>query len=621
MQNYRCFDDHTILLEPNTVVVGKNNAGKSSVIEALRLVAAVVNRKGATFVRAPKWLNLPRFQLGIAPGVSQLGFNLSSAFHRYGDPPAVITANFTGGAVITVFVGREETIFATVQENGDWITAPSRFLGLKLHWINVLPQIGPLLTEEYRLTDERVAVYLNSRLSSRHFRNQLIRMDAAFGEFKRLAEDTWHGLGVDPIQEAPTKDGILLSLPVRDGDFVAEVGWMGHGLQMWLQTIWFLSRTATDCTVVLDEPDVYMHPDLQRKLFRLTRARFRQCVIATHSVEIMAESDPGNILVIDKREKRSRYANNEPGVQLLIDQIGGIHNVHLARLWSARKFLLIEGKDMSLLKRFHSILHPDAELPLDAIPALPIGGWSGWPYAVGSTMTLKNAVGDRITSYCILDSGYHSEAEIRDRYQDAENRGVNLHVWSRKEIENFLLQPRAIRRVLASRIKDREVPSELELRDKILEICEQERRSVEDGIASALVQANRKLDLITANTTSRSRVQEAWKVENNRPLMVSGKDLLARLSEWTQKEFGVTFGAPAVARHMTAMDIPRELADVIGAIEESSDFLSFQERQTRYALCLSGPSLVGNDTQTTPANVSPTGSRKQPTGQVAKRHK
>ena len=60
-------------------------------------------------------------------------------------------------------------------------------------------------------------------------------------------------------------------------------------------------------------------------------------------------------------------------MQLLIDQMG-VHNIHLARLWSARKFLLVEGKDISLLKRFHSVLYPDAELPLDAILTLPIGG-------------------------------------------------------------------------------------------------------------------------------------------------------------------------------------------------------------------------------------------------------
>ncbi len=334
--------------------------------------------------------------------------NLSAVFHRYAEAPAILTGSFTGGAAISVYVGQEETIYATVQAGGDWVTTSKRFFRLELPWLYVLPQIGPLLSEEYLLTDERVREHFNSRVSSRHFRNQLLRHTAAFDDFKRLAEETWPGLGIEPVREEHTKHGTLLSLPVRDGDFVAEVGWMGHGLQMWLQTIWFLSRTPTDCTVVLDEPDVYMHPDLQRKLFRLTRGRFSQCIIATHSVEIMVESDPGTILIIDKRKKRSRYANSEPGVQMLIDQIGGLHNVHLARLWSARKFLLFEGKDLSLLKQFHWILYPDAELPIDALPALQIGGWNGWPYAVGSSMTLKNAVGDRITSYCILDSDYHS---------------------------------------------------------------------------------------------------------------------------------------------------------------------------------------------------------------------
>jgi len=246
---------------------------------------------------------------------------------------------------------------------------------------------------------------------------------------------------------------------------------------------------------------------------------------------------------------------------------------------------------MSLLNRLHAVLHPAAELPLDAIPTLPIGGWSGWPYAVGASMTLKNAVGDRITSYCILDSDYHSHAEICDRYREAGDRGVKLHVWSRKEIENFLLQPRAIRRVLVSRIKEREVPSDQNCRIRSLRSVSRRRRSVEDGIASALVQANRKLDLITANQMARSRVDEIWKVEANRPNVVSGKDVLAKLSEWTHKEFGAAFGAPAVARQMTPTDIPPELADVIAAIEDSSSFLSFEERQKLHGLGVSGTEI------------------------------
>ncbi len=581
LQNFRCFEDHSVVFEPHTVVVGKNNAGKSSLIEALRLIAAVVNRKGGLFHPAPAWLDLPKFRVGIAPGISQLGLNLNSVFHHYGEPPAVITGRFKAGAVVTIYLGREEKLFATIQINNEWISTAQKFVALKLPWISVLPQIGPVLAEEFRLTDERIAGNLNSRLASRHFRNQLVWMQPHFDDFKRLAEESWRGLLVGPIRQEQTKGGSLLSLDIRDGGFVGELASMGHGLQMWLQTIWFLSKTAVDGTVVLDEPDVYMHPDLQRKLFRLTKSRFRQCIVATHSVEIMAEADPSNILIVDKNNRRSRYANNEPGVQLLIDQIGGIHNVHLARLWSARRFLIIEGKDMSFLRQIHSILMPNAELPLDAMPTLPIGGWSGWPYAVGSSLTLKNAVGDQISTYCILDSDYHSEEEIRIRYTEAQSKGVKLHVWTVKEIENFLVHPRAIRRVLIARIKGGEVPSEEEIRERILHICDEEKATVEDGFSSSLIQFDRKLDVATANKRSRTRVGELWRSEPNRPMAVSGKDILSRLSEWTQQEFGVSFGAPTIARHLAASEIPDELAEVIRAIESGTNFVSFEERQER----------------------------------------
>jgi hypothetical protein len=578
MQNYRCFEDHTVLFERDTVIVGKNNAGKSSLIEALRLVASVTNRKSATFTRTPNWLDLPRFQQGIVPGITQLGLDLRALFHRYREPPAVITATFKEDCVITLYLGNDENLFATIHHDHNWVTTSGKFLSMQLPWLHVLPQISPLLVEERLLSEETVNPQMNSRLLSRHFRNEMHRMPEQFSSFKSLAEETWHGLQINPVQTERAKDGFTLSLHVRDGDFVSEVGMMGHGLQMWLQTIWFLSRTAAGCTVVLDEPDVYMHPDLQRKLYRITRGRYAQSIVATHSVEIMAESDPANILIIDKRKGRSKYANDEPGVQLLIDQIGGIHNVHLARLWSARKFLLLEGKDIALLKHFHAALYPDAELPIDSIPSLPIGGWGGWTYAVASSMTLQNAVGDNIKTYCIFDSDYHLEEEIKNRYNDAKQRGVCLHIWKRKEIENYLLHPRAIRRVLATRIRNGEPPSEHSIAQKILDICDEERRSVEDKSAAALQQNDRSLDIVRANSMARQHVKALWAIESNRPMLVSGKDVLSRLSEWTKTEFGASFGAPAIARQLKKSEIPTEIVEVIRAIEEGSDFPQFDDR-------------------------------------------
>lgn len=44
LSNFRGFDNHTIPLRPVTIIVGKNNAGKSTIVEALRLISAITRR-------------------------------------------------------------------------------------------------------------------------------------------------------------------------------------------------------------------------------------------------------------------------------------------------------------------------------------------------------------------------------------------------------------------------------------------------------------------------------------------------------------------------------------------------------------------------------------------------
>ncbi len=552
-------------------MVGKNNSGKSTLVEALELVSAVVNRKGANFVYPPRWLELPKFRRGIAPSISHLGLNLNTVFHRYGDPPAEISATFEGGVTITVYLGAEQTIFATVESKSDWVTSSGRFLNLSLPRLYILPQVGPLLPDENLLTDDYVEENLYSRLSSRHFRNQIIRSPESFADFKDLAESTWHGLRVQRVEQQTSKEGTALSMLVRDGDFTAEAGWMGHGLQMWLQTIWFVSRTPTGATVVLDEPDVYMHPDLQRRLFRLLRSRFSQCIVATHSVEIMAEADPSEILIVDKSQRRSRFANSEPGVQLLIDQIGGVHNVHLARLWNAKKFLMVEGKDTGLLRQFHSLIFPDAQVPLDGLPSFPVGGWGGWSYAIGSSIALKNSVGERIIAYCVLDPDYHTAKQKSARLAEAKRHEVELHIWSQKEIENYLLNPQVIRRVIIGRMKEGVPPTAAEIEAKLLEFCEDEKETVLDGIAAELMAEDHSLG-VGANKLARTRLAPLWEVPEKRLSLVSGKSLVSKVSTWSQKEFGVSFGANAVAKKFRRSEVPAEVESVLQAIEEGDAF-------------------------------------------------
>jgi len=123
LENFRGFDDHSVPLRELTIVAGANNAGKSTIVEALRLVALVVQRfrRGSgAFVEIPDWLDHPEAFRGIQPAVAgRVNFegHGPSTFHQYGDPPAVVRAVFSSGASVIVFVGPDGEIHGVARDH------------------------------------------------------------------------------------------------------------------------------------------------------------------------------------------------------------------------------------------------------------------------------------------------------------------------------------------------------------------------------------------------------------------------------------------------------------------------------------------------------------------------
>ena len=574
LENFRCFEDQTVPLRPTTVIVGRNNAGKSTIVEALRLISLITSRApNADFSDVPKWLDAPKAFRGVSPSLRRFEFDFTTVFHRYREPPAIVTAEFSTGASVQVFIGRDDDepqIHAVIKgKDGNIVSTRGRIRALQLPGVSSLPQVGPLLKEEKLLGAEYVRSSVSSSLAPLHFRNQLLVFRPHFAEFRRIAEQTWKGLKIKDLAIVGRPPDTTVSLLVRDGDFVAEVSWMGHGLQMWLQTMWFLARSRNEDTVILDEPDVYMHADLQRRLIRLVKSRSPQLIIATHSIEIMAEVEPEDILVIDQGRREARFADSLPAVQRVIDQIGGVHNLNLARLSTSRKCLLVEGKDIEILKQFQNTLIQDSHEPFDTVPNMSIGGWGGWSYAIGSKMLLKNALSEEIFTYCLLDRDYHTTEAISARYQEAQRVGVRLHIWQRKEIENYLLIPSAIRRVITSKMESAtDTPTEDEIRRKLEEIAETQKHAAFDAIAQEVLGENRARGAQFANETARKRIDEAWTSLEGKLSVVSGKFLVSKTLEWSQGKFGVSLSARRIARELWTSEIAPEVQRVVTAIEE-----------------------------------------------------
>jgi hypothetical protein len=574
IKNFRCFREHELSFVHETIMVGRNNAGKSTVIEALRYVSIVVNRLGAlNFEEVPSWLDIPRRHRGVKPSLRGIDLNEKTLFYRYGDPPGIIEATLSDGIVVTIYFGGGEKVFAVVQNtSGHVICSKGKALKLTIPRMQILPQIGPLLKTERLLRPDYFRSLSTAPYQSTHFRNYIAYARNQFAEFQRMAADSWPGIKLGDFDAPQIESDGDISLLVRDGAFTAEIGWMGHGLQMWLQIMWFLVSASAIDTVILDEPDVYMHADLQRRLIRLLRNRYNQTIVATHSVEMLSEVSPDHVLIIDRQNRSSKYALSNPTVQKLVDQIGAVHNIQLTRLWAAKRLILVEGEDLDYLHRFQQILAPSAQESLKAIPNMSIGGWSGWPYVLGTQLLMQNSAGNEIQVYCLLDRDFHSEDEIQSRRNEAQVRGIDLHVWARKEIENYLLVPAAIHRAMNA-LKRRTDPIELDqVVQELDSIANRLKDHVFDSLSAEFLLMNKSAGVQAANRKAREVIDRAWASREGQITIIPGKRAFSMLAEWSQQTFGVSLSKSNVLQHMSRAEVPSEMISVIGklsGVEES----------------------------------------------------
>ena len=66
LKNYRCFEDSEIDFKKNTVIVGSNNAGKSTLTEALRIIGLAAKKfRNMTYVQAPPEFELPAIRIMV----------------------------------------------------------------------------------------------------------------------------------------------------------------------------------------------------------------------------------------------------------------------------------------------------------------------------------------------------------------------------------------------------------------------------------------------------------------------------------------------------------------------------------------------------------------------------
>lgn len=199
IQNFRGFDSHEIPFQDMSIIVGKNNAGKSTIVEASRLIALITNRYlTASYHSTAIWVDeLPLSAVGISPSVKNIGINFQTIFHRYNNPPSIITAYFDNQCTITIHLGKDGQIHAVIKDaQGSIIKTRGQAKALNLDAISIFPQVAPAQKKETILDADYVKDHMASPLSPLHFRNQLNLFPLLWQPFKDAIEDTWPGVTI-----------------------------------------------------------------------------------------------------------------------------------------------------------------------------------------------------------------------------------------------------------------------------------------------------------------------------------------------------------------------------------------------------------------------------------------
>ena len=575
LEDYRCFKDTKLEFKDLTIAVGKNNAGKSTIIEALRIISYALSKP--TFKNIPESLVLdfPRKAKCIIVNGKMLKINTSTIPHNYDeDSKPKLTAGFDDGYKIIVHF-HDDLIFALIYDsNGKLITNKGTFNNSGFPKLNILPQIGPLKKIEKYLSKETVMKDKDTYLASLHFRNEIyLEMtndEKVFNEFSSLIKQTWKNLQINPPKLEYSSDNTLVSLVVGENDFMTELGYVGNGLQMWLQMMWFVTKSKNQgiTTVILDEPDVYMHPDLQRKLLKYVRRNFQQVIIATHSIEIISEVDSENILNVSNKKKKLKYTLNLSKLQGVVDEIGSIQNMSLIRLFTYKKLLFLEGNDMSLLKKFYEKLYPDSDFSIDNIFYEKIGGFSNLE-KYNKVAELFSKIDSNISVISVLDRDYYPES-LFDSRRDETSDVIKLHIWTKKEFENYLLVPEVLFRI--SKSNDRK-----NFYKKLEEICDSFREQTFNKFYDKTVslgtgyekELNPKWEASKARDKCEELFYSSWnKGLENKISMINGKNLRKKFYEFIKEEYNQDCTNDIVFKEMNEDEIHEDVKNVISDLIE-----------------------------------------------------
>ena len=572
--NFKALRRFSVALQPMNVLVGPNNCGKSTVLSALRVLEQAMRTARARNAKlVDAHTGSQTFGHYIPEG--NIPIPVDNVHFNYVESDSLIDFRFSNGSHIYLFFPADGRVTIYWKTSRKRVFTAQAFRTAFPYQVSAVPVLGPLEQDEKIVTEETVRRAAGTPRASRHFRNYWWLNPDGFNDFKDLLEQTWPGMSVLP----PDLVHQTLSMFAIEHRIYRELYWAGLGFQVWCQLLTYISRYKNSDLIVIDEPEIYLHPEVQRQLLGILRDVEPDILLATHSVEILAEADPSEILLVDKKNKSAKRLKDVDGVQQALDNIGSIQNITLTELARNRRLLFVEGfNDYRIIRRFSKVLELPALAAGNGLTAVESGGFDSLDRIKGLSWGFKKTSDSDISITAVFDRDFRSDAEISSLMAEMEHEGVISHFHDRKEIENYLLCLPALGRALHAQIflRKGKVSSNLDLylRETIQAITDDALRAKCSGqyvtsFCRFHVRSGRHQADLAAEATA--AFDQKWTSIETRLKIVPGKQVLRSLRKEIQKKYKVTLTDFRIINSFRKQEVP---TDLVGLIERLDDFRS-----------------------------------------------
>jgi energy-coupling factor transporter ATP-binding protein EcfA2 len=557
------------------VIVGPNNSGKSTIISSLRILEVAL-RKART--RKAEIVPLPHGESGYGYNIpeEQISVSLENIATDYNDSDSKIEFRISNRSKLLLFFPNQGGCILHVDAIGIAPHTPAKFRKAFPLTAQVVPVLGPLEHEENVVNEDTVKNSLNTHRASRHFRNYWRYFPDGWDEFSLMVNSTWPGMAISPPELLDQFDP-KLTMFVSEDRIAREIYWAGFGFQVWCQLLTHVSRAERSNILVIDEPEIYLHPDVQRQLLGILRKIGTPALLATHSVEIMGEADPDEILLIDKKNRSATRLKDAEGIQLALEALGSAQNVTLAHLARTRKILFVEGfQDFKIIKRFAKIIECSDIASTNEVTPFESGGFSSWERVKAFSWGLSKTMESTISIAAIYDRDYFCPEFIEAMGNELSKELDMSHVHDCKEIENYLLSIPVLERLLEKQISNREqrtgkkIKRNIGIKEILNKITEAERSEIQSQYIAkrqTYLSKNGK-DPATVTKETIAWFDDIWGDIDKRMTIVHGKRTIRILRDTVQQEYSVNMTNFQIIDSFSKEEVSKNLVSLINKLQE-----------------------------------------------------